>query len=96
MEHLWVSAEPIKLISLQFIKYVCRVPLRLSEEELLIGDDAIHGEVAYYMAEDVVGVVPDPNLLHGQQPRHVDLETGGSGSSSPHVNKLTSQEVKQD
>ena len=26
-----------------FIKYVCRVPLRMSEEQLLIGDDAIHG-----------------------------------------------------
>ena len=30
-----------------FIKYVLRIPLRMSEEELLLGDDAIHGEAAY-------------------------------------------------
>jgi Amt family ammonium transporter len=32
-----------------FIKYVLRVPLRMSEEELLAGDDMIHGEAAYVM-----------------------------------------------
>lgn len=41
-----------------FIKYVCRVPLRMSEEDLLIGDDAIHGEEAYCFSDDVVGVIP--------------------------------------
>lgn len=35
-----------------FIKYVCRVPLRMSEEELIIGDDAIHGEAAYCFIDD--------------------------------------------
>jgi len=30
-----------------FIKFVLRIPLRMSEENLLIGDDAIHGEDAY-------------------------------------------------
>ena len=30
-----------------FIKYVCRIPLRMSEEALLLGDDAVHGEAAY-------------------------------------------------
>ncbi|KAJ6096114.1 hypothetical protein N7486_006860 [Penicillium sp. IBT 16267x] len=30
-----------------FIKYVLRVPLRLTEQELLVGDDAVHGEEAY-------------------------------------------------
>ena len=30
-----------------FIKYVLRVPLRMSEEQLLAGDDMIHGEAAY-------------------------------------------------
>lgn len=29
-----------------FIKYACRIPLRMTEEELIIGDDAIHGEVS--------------------------------------------------
>lgn len=32
-----------------FIKYVCRIPLRMSEAELLVGDDAIHGEAAYVL-----------------------------------------------
>lgn len=35
---------------LYFIKYVLRIPLRMSEEDLLIGDDAIHGEEAYGFA----------------------------------------------
>ena len=30
-----------------FIKYVCRVPLRMSDEMLEIGDFAIHGEEPY-------------------------------------------------
>ncbi len=30
-----------------FIKYALRIPLRMSEEQLLAGDDAIHGEAAY-------------------------------------------------
>lgn len=30
-----------------FIKYVLRIPLRMSEEEMLLGDDAVHGEAAY-------------------------------------------------
>ncbi|KAH8882573.1 ammonium transporter [Thozetella sp. PMI_491] len=30
-----------------FIKYVLRIPLRMSEEQLLLGDDAVHGEAAY-------------------------------------------------
>jgi Amt family ammonium transporter len=38
-----------------FIKYVCRVPLRMSDEDLLLGDDAVHGEAAYSLADDDVG-----------------------------------------
>lgn len=30
-----------------FIKYVLRIPLRMTDEHLIIGDDAIHGEEAY-------------------------------------------------
>lgn len=36
-----------------FIKYVLRIPLRMTEEQLEIGDDAIHGEVAYSFDDDV-------------------------------------------
>jgi len=42
---------------LNFIKYVLRIPLRMTEEQLLVGDDAIHGEEAYYLHDD------DHNLL---------------------------------
>src|ERR1700760_2027312 len=43
-----------------FIKYVCRVPLRMSEEELLAGDDAVHGEAAYSFNDDpeVTSIMP--------------------------------------
>ena len=32
---------------LLFIRYVLRIPLRMSDEMLLVGDDAVHGEAAY-------------------------------------------------
>jgi len=38
---------------LLFIKFVLRIPLRMSEADLLIGDDAIHGEEAYCFDFDV-------------------------------------------
>ncbi len=34
---------------LLFIRYVLRIPLRMSEEQLIAGDDAIHGEAAYVL-----------------------------------------------
>jgi ammonium transporter, Amt family len=45
-----------------FIKYVLRIPLRMTEEELLIGDDAIHGEEAYSFYDDVAGLVPTQSV----------------------------------
>lgn len=33
-----------------FIKFVCRIPLRMSEEQLTVGDYAIHGEEPYTFA----------------------------------------------
>lgn len=33
------------------IKYVLRVPLKMSDEQLMVGDDAIHGESAYSFEE---------------------------------------------
>ncbi|KAG8980696.1 hypothetical protein FRB94_009923 [Tulasnella sp. JGI-2019a] len=51
---------------LYFIKYVLRVPLRMKEADLLIGDDAAHGEAAYAFDE-----IP---LLHRRgQPSNVDM-----------------------
>jgi len=34
-----------------FIKYVCRIPLRMSEEQLAAGDELVHGEAAYAFDE---------------------------------------------
>jgi ammonium transporter, Amt family len=49
------------------IKYVFRVPLRMSEEMLLIGDDAVHGEDAYTFND----------FLEPEDPPRVrDIETG--------------------
>jgi Amt family ammonium transporter len=47
-----------------FIKYVLRIRLRMSEEMLLIGDDAVHGEDAYTFKETheldmELGIIPD-------------------------------------
>lgn len=58
---------------MMFIKYVCRVPLRMSDEDLLLGDDAVHGEAAYSLADDDVGSLMPPKSLpddpeHGTPP----------------------------
>jgi len=66
-----------------FIKYVCRVPLRMSEEDMLLGDDAIHGEGAYCFFDDMAGPTPesDSAVLEGLKVEN-DLESGVDGSSS--------------
>ena len=56
-----------------FIKYVLRIPLRMSEEQLLVGDDAVHGEDAYAFGD------VQPSLLHGdtvRRPVNGDGELG--------------------
>ena len=50
---------------LLFIKYVCRVPLRMSEEALLIGDYYCHGEEAYVFGEGTSAYVSGP--LRGKE-----------------------------
>jgi ammonium transporter, Amt family len=55
-------------VILLFIKYVCRVPLRMTEEHLLVGDDAVHGEEAYAFFYD------------GQR-SHINGDTGRSFTS---------------
>lgn len=93
-----------------FIKYVCRVPLRMSEEDLLIGDDAIHGEEAYCFSDDVVGVVPSAQAeqralgrLSADMKDHAileghDLETGvgHNGDVSESAKGADGQEIKMD
>lgn len=73
-----------------FIKYVCRVPLRMSEEDLLIGDDAIHGEEAYCFSDDVVAVVPTSE----QQQRAAARMSHSIDGKRPNV--LEGQDVERD
>ena len=40
-----------------FIKYILRIPLRFSEEQLAVGDYAMHGEEAYVFGEGSGGFV---------------------------------------
>lgn len=56
---------------LLFIKYALRIPLRMTEEQLLVGDEAIHGEEAYVFGDEVL-----PHIHH----HHDDAERGHSHS----------------
>ena len=73
----WTSAIML------FIKYVLRIPLRMSEEDLLIGDDAIHGESAYTFGEGFGLPGGHTTTLHGHDPmrKTTDIEASGDGSS---------------
>ena len=73
----WTSAIML------FIKYVLRIPLRMSEENLLIGDDAIHGESAYTFGEGFGLPGGHTTTLHGHDPlrKTTDIEASGDGSS---------------
>ncbi|OCL09825.1 ammonium transporter mep1B [Glonium stellatum] len=74
----WTSAIML------FIKYVLRIPLRMSEEHLLIGDDAIHGESAYTFGDGFsLSGVSNTTTLHGHDParKTTDIELGGDGPS---------------
>jgi len=63
-----------------FIKYVLRIPLRMSEEKMRIGDDAVHGEEAY-----AFGDMPSPIHRHSQEVArdHEDAELGVIQGESP-------------
>jgi len=73
-----------------FIKYVLRIPLRMSDEVLAIGDDAIHGEEAYGFIDSLPYATPgrdlagDPELgvLSGRSPPGVEEVTGSDGTSN--------------
>jgi Amt family ammonium transporter len=70
---------------LLFIKFVLRVPLRMSEADLLIGDDAIHGEEAYVFFDEV-----GPSMSHNH-----DLELGHSGIAVTDVDGITKSPTSQ-
>lgn len=71
---------------LLFIKYALRIPLRMSEEDLLIGDEAIHGEEAYIFHDDHYSGDPtrprtDPELGHSGVAVVMTDDKGGSEGS---------------
>jgi Amt family ammonium transporter len=49
-----------------FIKFVLRVPLRMSEAELIAGDDAVHGEDAYCFDDTLLTQSDDIELGHSR------------------------------
>ena len=75
-----------------FIKYVCRVPLRYNEDQLLIGDAEVHGELPYAFFHDGrhdydvrYGAPQDDEALEGTDPELGAQPKGsdeGSGSGS--------------
>ena len=63
---------------MMFIKYVLRVPLRYKDEDLIIGDYAMHGEEAYVFGEGSQGYV-------GGHLRGVDREGGYVGEDGGQI-----------
>jgi Amt family ammonium transporter len=87
-----------------FIKYVLRIPLRMSEAELEIGDDAVHGEEAYVFGDDFEA---HRHLLAGHRrvPNNNDAELGviqgqslssGEGDIAPAKEESTYAPTKGD
>jgi Amt family ammonium transporter len=59
-----------------FIKYVLRIPLRMSEEKLLIGDDAVHGEDAYAFGDLPSAIQRRSQEVARHQQDELDAELG--------------------
>ncbi len=94
---------------LMFIKYVLRIPLRMSEEDLLVGDYACHGEEAYVFGESSSSYAEGPmrgkkiegvamgedkgGIIMGKNP---DLELEGSSNGSHGIQREGAGEIKHD
>lgn len=63
-----------------FIKYVCRVPLRMTEEHMEIGDDAVHGELAYAIFYE-----GQHSLVRGNKSRGYEEEDGSFSGVPPPI-----------
>lgn len=71
---LFIVAVNIVMTSfvMALIKYVFRIKLRMDDETLLIGDNAVHGEEAYAFYHD-----GQRSLVYGGRERAHDTEMGG-------------------
>ena len=86
---------------MMFIKYVLRIPLRMSEEDLIAGDYATHGEEAYVFGEGSSGYVK--GHLRGKEIVGVPMGEEHGGiimGKNPGVNatngELEGEELKRD
>ena len=64
-----------------FIKYVCRVSLRMNPEQLAVGDYAIHGEEPYTFAH-----YNRQYAIAGARLKNSDEESGVLTGKDPYVN----------
>lgn len=85
-----------------FIKYVLRIPLRMSDEHLMVGDDAVHGEEAYalffegersHLSLHGAGL-ESGHITEGQLP--LTSPTSGHVSPAEHSSPRDKDEVKMD
>jgi Amt family ammonium transporter len=84
-----------------FIKYVLRIPLRMSEAELLGGSDMVHGEAAYVLGPcEAHEQLLAGNYVKRSEPGSVELGVGGvTLGLDPNTDKgngSSSQELKLD
>lgn len=83
---------------LLFIKYVCRVPLRMTEDELLIGDEAIHGESAYCLHDDIEGLEVNQDQRRTKEGKDIAIlegqDVGGNSSDRASDNGFPSRGVQ--
>lgn len=76
---------------LLFIKHVLRIQLRMSEEDLLLGDDAVHGEEAYVFgpceAHDPESGYIQGHAVHDTNSGDLGLG-GGHATQNPEAEKV--------
>ena len=82
---LFVAGWNVVVTTLILVAIKLFIPLRMPDEELVIGDDAVHGEEAYALWGD--GERYDPTKHDpAKQGRHVSSSYSGEISQSPYGN----------
>ncbi|PCG94629.1 Ammonium transporter [Penicillium occitanis (nom. inval.)] len=86
-----------------FIKYVLRIPLRMSDEHLMVGDDAVHGEEAYALFFEgershlsLHGAGLESGHITEGQTLPLTSPTSGHVSPAEHSSSRDKDEVKMD
>jgi Amt family ammonium transporter len=77
-----------------FIKYVLRIPLRMSEDMLLVGDDAVHGEAAYAI-ESVFSSVERNGNGNGVETAHTTAGFEGSSGGERSGEEMRNKEARR-